>query len=66
MCYIALYMYIGVCPKLLDPTNGKVFLQLNTAIFVCFSGTTIMGSPILSCNNGTWSNSPPTCELLNP
>ena len=66
MCDITSYMCIGVCPKLLDPTNGKVFLQGSNAIFVCFSGATIMGSPILACSNGTWSGSPPTCEFLNP
>ena len=50
---------------LLDPTNGKVFVNENTAYFVCLSGT-IMGNPVLTCSNGNWNDSPPTCKLMNP
>ena len=56
---------IGVCPVLQDPTNGKVFVQGNTAFFVCFPGTTVTGNPILTCSNGDWNGSPPTCKLPN-
>ena len=59
-------MYIGVWPKLLDPTNGKVFIHGNTALFVCLSDTAVMGNPILTCSDGKWNDSPPTCKLLNP
>ena len=47
------------------PTNGRVFVQGDTALFVCFPGTTPMGNPILTCSNGTWNYPPPTCKLLN-
>ena len=65
------YMYnylfhIGICPMLQDPTNGKVFLLKNTAVFGCFNGYMVMGNSILTCNNGNWSGSPPTCQLPNP
>ena len=59
------YFHIGVCPVLLDPTNGKVLVQGNTAFFVCFKGTVVTGNPILTCSNGNWNGSPPTCKLLN-
>ena len=49
-----------------DPTNGKIIVYGDTAFFVCLSGTVVMGNPILTCINGTWSNPPPTCKLLNP
>ena len=65
--YFYVYCFhVGVCPMLLDPINGKVFLQGNTAFFVCFPGTAVMGVPILTCSNGNWNNPPPTCKLLNP
>ena len=50
---------------LLDPTNGKVLVQGNAAFFVCFDGTVVTGNPILTCSNGNWNGSPPTCKLLN-
>ena len=49
-----------------DPTNGKVFMLENTAVFGCFNGYMVMGNPILTCNNGNWNGSPPTCQLPNP
>ena len=61
-----LFVPIGVCPPLQDPINGKVVVQGNTAFFVCFPGTTAVGTPILTCSNGNWDNPPPTCKLLNP
>ena len=64
---LLIYMYyIGVCPPLQDPINGKVFVQGNFAIFACFNGTTVMGNPILTCSNGNWNYPPPTCKLPNP
>ena len=64
--YVSHYcLHIGVCPILLDPTNGKVFVQENTAFFVCFPGTAVVGNPIITCSNGNWNYPPPTCKLLN-
>ena len=57
--------YTGICSMLLDPTNGRVIVQGDTAFFVCLSGTIVMGNPVLTCINGTWSDSPPTCKILN-
>ena len=63
--HVITFTYIGVCPPLQDPINGKVFVDGNMAVFVCFNGTTVMGNPILICSNGEWSNPPPTCKLLS-
>ena len=66
-CFVLdIILCTGVCPMLQDPTNGKVVLQGDTAFFVCLSGTTVMGNPILLCVNGDWNNPPPTCKFLNP
>ena len=58
-----LLYYVGVCPVFQDPTNGKVFVQGDIAFFVCFNGTTVMGKSILTCSNGNWNGSPPTCNF---
>ena len=60
-----LLYYVGVCPVFQDPTNGKVFVHGDIAFFVCFNATTVMGKSILTCSNGNWNGSPPTCKLLN-
>ena len=66
MTLLLLFVPIGVCPPLKDPMNGTIVLQENTAFFVCFAGTAVMGNPILTCSNGNWNDPPPTCELVNP
>ena len=48
-----------------DPTNGIVLVLGNTAYFVCFNGYTTMGNSMLTCSNGNWNGSPPTCKLQN-
>ena len=60
-----LNFYTGVCPTLQDPINGKVITLANTAYFICFSGTVVIGNPIIRCINGTWTGPPPICKL-NP
>ena len=57
-------MFIGVCPTLQGPIHGKVFVQENIAVFVCFGGA-VIGQPVLRCVNGTWNYPPPSCKLLN-
>ena len=61
-----MFICVGVCPTLQDPVNGKVIVLGNTAIFVCFHGTTVIGNPIIACSNGNWNSPPPTCKLLSP
>ena len=62
---IFLLIFIGVCPILQNPDNGKVIVQEDTAFFVCLAGTVVVGNPILTCINGNWNDPPPTCKLLN-
>ena len=65
MTLILIFVPTGVCPPLQDPMNGQVFITGNMAVFACSNGTTVMGNSVLTCSNGNWNGSPPSCKLLN-
>ena len=54
-----------LCPKVTAPSNGQVYIidDRQTALFVCSSGYAIEGNARVSCVDGTWDSSPPTCKL---
>ncbi|XP_035662466.1 P-selectin-like [Branchiostoma floridae] len=55
------------CPILSSPTNGAVSGSNSygdVLTFTCIPGYTLAGASSLTCRaDGTWSASPPTCEL---
>ena len=59
-------MYIGLCPKLNDPMNGKVVFsglrEGNYANYSCDSGYNLLGSPTIVClSTGLWNPASPIC-----
>ncbi|XP_065189195.1 sushi, von Willebrand factor type A, EGF and pentraxin domain-containing protein 1-like isoform X2 [Sycon ciliatum] len=58
-----------VCSGQVAPSNGAIAsmsLEINGAtIFTCNAGYNVVGSSASVClPNGTWSTSPPTCQLI--
>ena len=53
------------CPPINAPNNGGFYIidDRQTALFICNSGYSIVGSAHISCVDGTWDSSLPTCEL---
>ena len=60
-----LLFLIEVCSILQDSANGQVIVHEDTAFLSVFTGTVVVGNPILTCINGKWNNPPPICKLLN-
>ena len=54
------------CPALSHPEFGSVTVtkafQNFVAIFNCNTGFGLFGTPLLTCQNGTWSDKSPVCK----
>ncbi|XP_062518244.1 CUB and sushi domain-containing protein 2-like [Corticium candelabrum] len=50
------------CPQLVNPANGAVQVQGNTAVYTCHQGFELNGNRRRRCNNGVWSGQEPTCD----
>lgn len=58
--------FLGLCPKLNSPENGKVefsgVLEGNHANYSCDLGYELLGSPAIVClPAGLWDPAPPIC-----
>nr|XP_006818425.1 PREDICTED: low-density lipoprotein receptor-related protein 2-like [Saccoglossus kowalevskii] len=55
---------LGDCPDQSPPTNGQrigLLTHGSSLTFICDSGYTLVGAAILTCNDGTWDNTAPSC-----
>ena len=65
-CIIFSSTELRSCSRLQSPANGTLHGSDTShgakANFACFTGFDLFGSTTLTCNNGVWSSSAPTCK----
>ena len=54
-------MLIVQCSEPHAPEYGSVILEGSIATYSCDVGYELIGETTVTCSNGTWSASPPTC-----
>lgn len=64
--YTALPMNPKVCVNLTNPENGVVDVKeeehITIAVYTCNEGYVLNGTLEMKCNEGEWTETPPTCQ----
>ena len=64
MCdYVLHCLYVGTCPTLANPANGRVIVVGQSAFYVCNTNYITVGNPFNSCVGGKWTSPPAMCKL---
>ena len=61
--YVLHCLYVGTCPTLANPANGRVIVVGQSAFYVCNTNYITVGNPFNSCVGGKWTSPPAICKL---